>query len=363
MKIFTQNLREYSKLFEKIHLSKNAEYGSVHLDFKNSLLSFRNEISIVQIDMILENTETDSKNVFIIDGEKFFFLVNSYDFLIYKDGSFHSPANDKFTLMQNEGEFENNNVKDVSDDYEEISSVFLPSTIGYIKKALLHILPEELNLNGIFFDNGNLISLQKSRIFQAKTPEVQLSLSIPSELIRIIFLFPDIEKIKFYRKSLSETESYKLIYNNELALQFSSSSNLNLPISVDDEAFKASYSHENYFMLNKLRFQEVLKFLEPFAREVISTKLTFKFLPETSQIEIEIVDQYNNVDYKIPVEEFSNPEYFEDQEINLSLSILSIIASQIEGENIIIHYDSEKPAMKFASSHDPEFFIINSRFK
>jgi hypothetical protein len=358
MKIVTQNLKEYAKLFDKVKIPKNQQYGSVYFDFENEFMYFRNETTSVKIPLIIEEKD-EIKNLFVIDGEKIFYLINNYNEIIYDGKNFISPDNNKFELSKSTEYYEIPSF-DLNDSWEKSNIILDSDTLFHLRNGILYADNNESPLSGLFIENGKLIALQPSKFYQSDI-SIDSKLILPLFFVRVL-LSLDFESIELFSKKIGSAYVY-ILSNESITIKYSTSSALNLPVDINDENFVNSYNHSTYLKVDKTVFTQGLRFLDPFTKDIINSKAHIKFLPNKNEILFTINDTSNKIEYSIPVEEFSDKEYFKDAEMYFSIQAFNMISSHIDNNYLYIFFNKEKPAVKFASELDSNYFIIQTRIK
>lgn len=362
MTIVTENLVAYTRTFDKVRVAKIAYYGSVYLDFQNEFLYFQNESMIVRIPLELEDKQ-DIENVFVFDGDKFFLLVNQYETLSFDGKSFISPDNNEFKLSLFSEPYDlpelDPNPEDES--WEEINFTVTPDLLYHIRNAMTYISLEQDSLKGIFFDGGELIALQSKKFYQASI-DILENFSLPYDFLKVFLSFENLGNLTIYKQNHGDAHRY-IFKQNEVTIRFVTSENLSIPVDIHSEDFIKNYDHENYFCLSKSSFVEASNFLEPFTKDIVKSKVIFRFDPNSDSLTIHVNDEQNFINYKVEVEEYSSNTEFQDKELSISLSSVSSIFSQINSELVYITFDSDSPAMKFSSGSDANYFIILTKIK
>lgn len=362
MKILNENLSDYYRTFEKVRVPKVAYYGSVYLDFENEYLFFQNEFTVVRLklEFSLEEDEDSKENVFVFDGDKFFLLVAQYEYLIYDGDKFISPDGNNFKLSTFSEPYDPPEL-DPTEDWEKIEFTITPELLHHIRSASSYVPLDQESLRGLFFDNGQLIALQPQKFYQA-TVDVDNNFSLPFDFIKTLLSFDCVGESALYKQDQGDAHRF-VFEQGDLSIRFVSSNDLALPVDIHSEEFISNYDHENYFVVDKSEFVSAIKFLDPFAKEVASSRVSLKFLPESSSLTIYVNDEQNIVDYKVDVHEYSSKNAFEGEELNISLSALSNMFSNIDSDLVYITFDSESPAMKFSSGSEADYFIIQTKIR
>lgn len=359
MKILTKDLKQYSKLFEKIRIQKHLYYGAVFLDIENDFLYFQNRESAVRIPLLLNEKDPNIKSINIIDGEKFFYLVNNYDHIIYDGKSFISADGNKFNFSKSEDVYEIPNF-DSSNDWSSINMDFNADLLFHIRNASLYADINDSPMSGLFFENNKLIAIQPSKFYQAEINQFSDEISFPLNFIKILssLSFPSVEI--FYKKV---GNTFQYIVSNEISIKFSSNSKLSIPVSIDNPDFIASYNHPTYLTVDKSILLQSIRFLDPFSKDIVNSKALIKFYPSLNEMQFIINDNSNNVEYNIPVEFYSDHSYFKDAEMYFSIQSLNSILSSFNKDKIFIFFDKNKPAVKFSTDINSDYFIIHTRIK
>jgi hypothetical protein len=356
MKIYTESLRKYSKTFGMVRIPKHAYFGAVHIDGAKGKLSFRNENIVFSINLEVEGTIESP--IYITEGDKFFALVNSVDYLELEKGIFKTPTGDKFNISSFEEEFPE--VSFNNSDWDEIDFPIDDETITYMRKSQPYIAgPETPEYHGLFFQSDWLIAIQPSKMFARKFSFPIDGVKIPADLVRVLTSI-DAENIKIFVDSIEDSSSF-ILRADGLNIKFTTDTQLALPVDINSEDYRASFEHETSFTVGKDSLMSVIRFLDPFVRDLVCSRCQINFFPEDNQLEFVVQDESNLINYKESDVEFSDPEYFKDKYVTLSLLILATNISNLEGDKIQITFDEDRPAMKLSAPDQNELFIIQTR--
>ena len=358
MKIQTTNLKEFKKIFDLTRIAGNAYYEHIYLDFEKEVLTFMNDSAIVRIKLFIDDKDEKQENIFV-DGTKFFFLVSTFDYLIIKGKSFYSPQNNKFILQTLDEELELPEVKEY--EWKQVVINFTEEFNKYlaISKDYLEITPE----TSLFFEKGYMISLSENRFFQANAKiDPESSFDIPIAVVKIIEnLHTKIEDSCILRyRTKNRGKIYEILYK-DLVYNFSSPYNTELPIDPFNPDFIASFKHDNFFELDLKTALENVSTLDSYVSDSSSSHCEIKFFEDSL---VFYLKNEGEVEYRQPVEFYSDFEKFREGSFWISLNRLKIALSSLNTkryEKIKIRYNLEEDMIYFSSKEETgDMFIVQT---
>lgn len=353
--IKTENIRPYSKIFDKIKVLKHSYFESVYLDFKNNKILFRNSNTVVSIQAVFENHENEDN--FYVIGDKFFTLAFSYDQLTFENDQFVSPDGNKFKLKSFKEDFD----FPEEEDYEKLDINDYSYFQNHLRKSLSFVDSSNSSLAGIFIESNRLWALQPIKCYSSLI-DVNKSLSLDFQISRIISLLDISTNIELFTKQ-DEFSNKIMIKTDDCVIIHSNSSLLEIPVDTESVEFLSSIPNDNFIKIEKENFISALQFLQPFTKDVNFSKVVIDFLTDSSEISFLIKDESNIIEYKTPVESFSNSSYFEKQNVTLSLLELHRSIANIEDEKIDIFIDFKKTIVKLTPNNQDNYYILQSTIK
>lgn len=367
MKILTTNLKDYKKVFEIVKQSGTRLYESVYLDAENDRIVFMNDNTVVQIAATMEKDEGEQVEPFFVDGVKFFFLVESYDILNVKGTTFFSPTGDKFALPSFKEDIE------LPDFGGEGSWTSVPMNFSEqlqldFKTALDYVEPGETEYSSLFFEGKKMLTLSKTKFFQTSLENSVKSFNIPHYFVRLLAVMNLEGKGEFRYKSIND--AFRVFFKmRDLEVVLSTSSSNSLPIDPESSEFREAFYHDEWVQLPVRSTLESIKFLSSLTGEPTTThvRLSFGGEGEDSHMMFGIQNE-SDISYKTPVEKFSDPSYFEENELWISLDSLRRALSHFGMRKIlsvIVRFEEGAPAIYFADKKELEegasdFFIVQT---
>lgn len=364
MKINTIPLRPYSNIVAKNRVTGNEIWETCILDFDEECLYFRNPSSFGRIELSIVKEEGEDLENFAVDSEKFFYLVGWYDELILRDKVFYSPDGEEIKLKFIEDEFYR---PSFDEDWEEVKIDLTEELFTHIQKALsYHEVDNNSPYNGIFITKNKLVSTDSSKFYEVSLDQDLPDMNLPIEFIRnLLRVFEIGDSIIIGKHEKGDNKIFKFD-KDILSYRMNSVVNLGLSVEVDDENFISAYDHENYLKFNRNKLNDILTFLQPFTRDIVSNRIMLSVEEEegTSYLVIEVKDA-NYVKKKMELEEISDIDYFtEEQENNLwiSASIFKMAINHLDSDdNIYMHVDYGMPAINLYCEGNSEDHVIFTR--
>lgn len=347
VKIFTESLTGFSKIFGQVRTAGVSYFEYVFLDFDKKTLSFYNDSTAVKISLDLEILSEEPIDSIFIEGNKFFSLISLYDVLIYKGrGVFATECGNNFTLPILEEKL----------DFFEKENYSLPKflmtvTPSFIKDLKIHdaFLDRENALQGLFFRNGFMISLSETKVIYSKSPfEDDAFLTIPQPIAKILTLlkFEEGDVIEF---RISKNGGVEFNYG-KLFLKFSASQDLSLPADIFSREFTEAFDHEEYFTFKTEDIKELLKIFGMFFNlDTSHTKVSF-LSDDLCRFSV-IAD--STVDYNLALQSVSKEGVYSDKHLWISIfGFISAVNSLIikGAEEIKVQFNEGAPAVLFSNS-------------
>lgn len=367
MKILTTNLRNYKKIFDATKRIGIQLYDSIFLDFSNGYLVFMNETSVVKIQMQLEGEKEGQEN-FFVDGQKFFFLLNSYDVLKVEGRKFSSPEGNSFVLPTFNEDIELPDFEEQS-KWKETELDFTKEFVLNLKTAMDYIEPGETEFSSLFFENDKMLTLSKTKFFQAPFGSANNSFNLPFNFVKILNNMNYSGKGILKYKSKNDAFIIYLKVDN-MEILFSTNSANSLPVDPTSEEFREGFFHENWVKIPVKSTLDSIKFLSSLLNDSPSSHVNVTFLEENGKFYIEFtIHNESNILYKSEVESFSDFSYFEDKGFWISLDNIkkALVNFEIRDvPSVVLRYEENAPAVYFADAEELDsdeaesFFIVQT---
>lgn len=367
MKILTTNLRNYRKVFDAVRRTGIQLYDSVFLDFAEKYLVFMNETSVIRIQMELEGELGNQEN-FFVDGGKFFSLIGAYDLLRVEGKKFLSPTGDSFVLPTFNEDIE---LPDFAQEgkWKEAKLDFTKEFVANLKTAQNYIEPGDTEFSSLFFEDDVMLSLSKTRFFQAPSYNDGVSFNIPYNFVVLLNTMSNVGEAQL--KYMSKNDAFKIYFkiDNIEILSGTNSSN-SLPVDPMSEEFRESFFHNNWVQLPVKSSMNSLKFLSTLLGDSLASHVNVSFSEEGEDYFMKFhISNESNINYKSEVERFSDFEYFKGRSFWISLDSMRRALLNFENravESVVLRYEEEAPAVYFADAKEVEseesekFFIVQT---
>lgn len=367
MKILTTNLKNYRKIFDSVKRTGIQLYDSVFLDFTESYLIFMNETSVIRIQMELEG-EPEGQENFFVDGGKFFSLVGAYDVLRVNGKKFLSPAGDSFVLPTFNEDIE---LPDFAEEgnWKEAELDFTKEFVANLKTAQNYIEPGDTEFSSLFFEDDVMLSLSKTRFFQAPSYNSGVSFNLPYNFVTLLNTMSNVGKAQL--KYISKNDAFKIYLKiDNLEILFGTNSSNSLPVDPMSEDFRESFFHDTWAKLPVKNSIESLRFLSSLLNDSPASHVNVSFLKENENYYMEFqISNESNINYKSMVEDFSDFDYFKNRSFWISLDSMRRALSNFDNrsvESVVLRYEEDAPAVYFADAKEVEegelekFFIVQT---
>ncbi len=334
MKIFTENFKRYKKLIGLITESGHQFYESLYFNFDDSCVYFFNSTMIGRVKF---NYEGEKENNFFVHADAFLHVCSAFEELELNNKVF---TNGKETFeLQNFVEPYDLPDFSLPEDQEKISLKLDEPFVSYFRQSLSYI-DSEMNspLGGVFFMKSRLVASDRERFFEVPLTENFPDVNIPTSLARIISVIEDNSEISIYPKERSIS-----IAVEEGAFELNVSTNVDLSLlDVTSSKFVENYNHEDVIVCNKDDIMGVIKFLEPFTKDLPSQRIHFSVKDKSLTISVK---DFNHIDRAVPLDDDSILQ--DEVDFWLSLAYVKIALSQLSGPKVALQYSSIKPAINF----------------
>lgn len=371
MRIKTENLKPVYKVWSQVRVKGSPLYENVFLDFENRTIGFKNEQATVKASLELEDNDGKglSHRSMLIDGSKFFSLVQFYDYVdLSEDDTFYSSLGDAFKIPELEGE-EIDLADQDFDDWSVYSVSFTPELNKKLIQSFNYIdASENSDFSALFVHQGTLVGCTRFKMFLAETDNglSDAEFSIPIPLLRLINSMAMQGEVDLkVRNNSAESKMIEFSYGN-IWIRYGASGRYVLPIDPESEDFHSTYDHPTYFTVNLFELDEAVRFLASYFNDVPSVVCRMEFdtsdekaMAMTLHVGYELS---GSTDYKVKIASCSDLEYLNGKSCPIYLSYIRSainIFSQYDVEEMRITYDKDAPALGFfdAKEETPVFVV------
>jgi len=213
----------------------------------------------------------------------------------------------------------------------------------------------ESSLDSVYMYNKNLCTTDKVVFFNASYGddyEFFNQVNIPSKIAELIGKLRE-EEISFYVKE--DSPYYIIDFSGNFALICPVIDAMNIP-KYDTPAFKETYSHKTSVSFDKNKMKDILKFFEPFVKNVLAEKLKMRFDNNNVYIEAngDIVGS-RILENAIYDEELESSSFYFSR--NIMLDIVSIFKGDIIKNKV------SKDSMRYCieSDDNKEIIVITTK--
>ena len=368
IEIHTENLSQYSRLFDLISDKKAGINGAVHLNFKDGIISFRGPNSFFKTHLQTDGEESDIEGIYVLEGEKFFAMIQRFKKVTFDGTNFLADEGHKLHLNILEGPKEYP-VYEEGNDFIEV-----PCEFDSLQPQLRQIrgLLNESSDSHVFFHKDELLAYHENSLVRLKNYfTVEEDFSLPLEFFKVLeriqSSFSDSPILKIYKKE----DSLLVHYHDEgedgwNSLHYSIDSNAAFPVDPDDADFIESYNNKNFFSTSAYDLEMCLSFLEPFASGVFNDTVYISLQAKNRKLLFYFNDGSNSVEYHVPIKTLSDEDYYEQEKLNISFKKLKQTVRTISHHldlltlTITIRYDVDKPAVTFSTSSNPDDIFVRT---
>lgn len=368
--IRTENLREYRTLFNSISDKKAGVEGAVHLDFKEGIFSFRGPGAFFKTALYFQESDIEIDGVYVMEGEKFFAMIQNYDEVFFNGKIFTTEDGNRFHLNMLEGPGEYPHFEE-GDDYIEA-----PFNYEELKTPLYQIgnFLNDPKDGQIFFHNDEMLAVYENNLVRLRNYfSTEEDFSLPTKLFSIVEKLQSAMKNSPTLRMYKKEDSVLVHYSDEEdekwnSLHYSLPANVDFPVDPDDPEFIENYDNEHFITVNGENFMNTLTFLDPFATGINNDTAYIKMQAKEGKMLFYISDDSNSVEYNLPVEEFSDVDYFEQESMDISfkklkntLKALRIpISQEVNSWSVTMKYNVDGPTVTFSSSSHPNDIFVRT---
>lgn len=347
MKVFTKEFVDQSKMIGCFNQPGDRKFVSIYLNFNDSYAYLFDSRYEGRFKFTFEKQEDEVIDNFYVDITQFMALCSSYEYLNLSEDLEFSNEKEKFKIATFKDEFEPLSY-DTSDCITQTLSSDLMSCL---KKSLSFIGTEDFttNYNGILLEENNIVSTNGYSVFHGQFDNSFLypKIQFPSYIIKLI-LAGELGSVNLNYK---ENENIILSFQDDaFQVIFRETENLRLP-PYNDPDYIDKYNHKENFIINKEKFVEILKFFEPFVRNIKNQRINIKF--QESSIEIYTEDE-------VKVNRNLIAEVHKDligKELFCIRDVVLAACNNISEEFIKIQFNSEKPAINVTGKDNTNIHI------
>lgn len=341
-----KNVLKYKNIIMSIAESGHPVYSSLFMDLNNNSAYFSNRSFSGKIKIGVEDEGEPLLDNMFIPVDKVIHLLSREERLRFDStGVIYLSTGDTVKLSVEKDASYMPPDFDLSNDPNVSSSKIsdFPKIAGLMKHAMVFAdsMPDS-PLNGVFFRDGSIVSLETSRMFEASgidgLPDGDFSIAMA----------------KLMTSCQGETEitittsdnKIQMSVADELIVQTGAPTSLEI-VDIRSEDFTKNFQHENYVSIDREEFLNELNFLTPFFSQENHQRMKITF--DTDGIFL-IIDEGDKVTTKIKKVEYSDFSEFENEERWVSGHYLKIIANTISTETILLKFSKESVVMDFDSN-------------
>lgn len=352
MKIYTENLKKFSRLISQTCIRGNKFTESVYIDFDNNYLYFSHPYYLGRIKIKTDPFENLVNN-FLVDTITFFSLVTEYSFININEKYEFSNNKEKFKLITFEkpetyeiipfNYKESNWTEYILSEKTIINLVCAKDYMGGEKKKEYH---------GILLNKNIICSTDTRKIFRANIKENFNNIGL------------SLESLNFIREGYKITKKVSIFCNSDgtycinigdddIEIIFPKMLNLKIP-NLDDIKFRKKYDHPTYLIIEKQKLYDVLIFFESFVKFEKNEKLYFS-IKNTNELVIE-AKGYMTGNRILPLKECS-PDLVDQTIMIVRFFVLKALES-IDDKYIKIQIDENAPSFNIIGNNNKERNII-----
>lgn len=351
-----QNFLKYKNIIQQVSQEGHPVHSSFFMDFENEMAYFSNSLVVGRLKISVDDEGEDLlSNMFIPVSKLIHLLSKSTKIIIDQNKIFHMEGGDTAKLSTYEDPTYEPPSFDLSDqpDYESVEITDFDGVASVMKQAMIYADEvEDSPLHGIFFQNGSIVGLQESRMFEHSGFHELTDSAFPLSMVKIMVACQGENSV-----TISKTENaIQLNVGDELVVQMGKSNKLEI-IDISDQDFVDAYKHDDYVKVDQEEFLNELNFLSPFFANVINQRTQIVFEEDNIHFVVEDEDRVTSTIRKV---EYSNFEEFRDQSRWISGTYLKMIAGAMPGD-FIIRFNSGSEIIDFDS--EDKLHIIKTCFE
>jgi len=368
MKIDVRALKKYGKLIQKFVDAGHPQFSNLYLDFAEQRVYFGSQRGFGRVNMLVEDFDPEKMKPFCVNALVFLAVAEEFpmlDVMEVRDDQdklkgymFRHGESDSFQISHSESDdFE---YPDFDADFNG-ATLFNKDYLPAIRRAGSFTDPEGMKaIDGVFIKEGHVYGLDKLRMYEEILPDAEkVNLNLPRNVWEILVM----EILEEPELKIDEERIW--VKSADIELQFAVFHDLNLPLNIGTEKFRASYEHETTVKISREMLTNHIQFFLPFVSNVVSTRLQFIFNSDNLEIKTE---DGNIISRRIPYAETVDASYFKGDRIWVSAVwirniLLALPSVKDQSLNIKIAVNFEKPAMNFCVDTVPSTHIVYSRLK
>lgn len=350
MKLYPSLIRTYSPVISHISSPSTQYHESLYFDFDGGWIYFMNEFAVGRIPMIVEKEDGETHPNFFINAESLMYLSRFYEELDLH-GCVLYNGEEKFNFQHFIEDFEPPLFEEFGDESIQIDS--LSSLQETLVDSLSYIGSDQNSeLNGVFIRDGKVITSDLYRLFEGKVDLQVPDTNLPFLLSRILSIVDSGSGLEL-EKERSRTH---IRLNGECEL-YVGDAELNI-VDTTDPQFVSKYNHDSYIVVDRSLFENTLRFLEPFTRNLPDQRVLLHV--ENGELQIQVRDR-NDINKRIAIEE--NEGIDDGTEFWVSAEYAKTISSHIHDEKLKIQIDPEQPGINYVGNTNADRHIVYSKLK
>lgn len=350
MIIKTQSLTNFSKIILLIKDNINQYYSSLYFSFKDSFIYFySNQVQgRIKFEYDLdENENIENFKDFFVNTEDFLNVCYYYSELYYDNEQTFYNSKDKKEKFQIENFMDEDFEPFQSSEPLSKNAIAIQLDEDFYYKFVNSLsfisFDSDSPMNGVFIRNNHIITTDLYRLYEATICTTNsLDFAIPYELAKVISFLNIGDKIAIDK--LEDRLHVLIGEDKSIELYVADNHNLQL-IDVDNQNFVSKYNHDSFIEVDKQAFLKIIKFIDPFTKEVSSQRIKLSLVNDELTIS---VFMKSNIDRKLLI---VNKNKLDDGvEFWMSNEYAKKIFSMLQGDTIRIQVDQQSPAINISSN-------------
>lgn len=342
-KVDFTHVARFISFWEKNRDPSKRLFSCVHLDFKNerALMMTPRWASAIKLPVEAGNgiIIPEEFSVFVEDLGR---LVRTFPTLLVEDFGFQSESGDVLNIQHFPDEdyefpelIENAGMTDLNIDDEVRSSLADAS-------AFMSADPSS-GFHGLFLRGDRLIAVDGIQCFFEEVFTGDFHVNLPWMLVQ----FLTTQKSGALKLSWTDDNQYLVSIDDVFELQTVANTRLDVP-DTKDPAFTVNYDHPDSFIVNREAFIAILKFLEPFVKQVANQRVQLEFQPDG--LKVKALDGVR-IERFLPAE-FTTPGLYDGKKTYVSARTVMQVLGMFDTETIRLQYDPTKSPINVSATGD-----------
>lgn len=367
MKILTEGLRGLSKVYGLMRVQGNVYYENVYLDFGARTITWQNATSVFRTRLEATGSDVDEMKPVFISGSRFFALVSSTDELEY-DGEFFVSNGNRFRLetLNDEVTFP----LSTYDDWKETTLNFTPELQRHLDLAVDYIEKDANSpFSALFFTNGKMVALNRQRFYIVDvSSSTQEDLVLPFEMLRLINTMNITGSAVLRVRKTTSSDILELEYGQS-TIRMAGSSEYRLPVDIFSDAFRSTYTFDEYVTLDSSAMLSALNFLNTYLsdRRLSYCNVTAHTLDENGTplaepyMGLEFSYGTDIVRYRVPILDTYNAAEMNGKQFCMYLSVLKQAFSTLSAngaQKIMMRYRDRSVVVYFSNAEEDDGMFI-----